>query len=199
MIRFCKPFPFVAYDPHNKHSTKTHGAFMDQALQQLKQLYQEQPWFANVGQDQFGRFVVYVKDMQLAKDVPDRFQGKQVLVHFADSQGSGSRFLNRSEEDHLPPYKPTYDTEIDVSAFEDSAEEDKAIEAKIETLIYELDALENEHSVSILESILYEIHDESNGITALTNLSARHPVARQRLEKLYSDFGFDLVEEMLRD
>jgi hypothetical protein len=167
---------------------------MDQALQQLKQMYHEQSWFANVGQDQFGRFVVYVNDMSLAKDVPDRFQGKQVLVHFADSQGSGNRFLNRSEE-HLPEYKSIPETEIQV----DSAEDDQQLEAKVETLIYELDALENEHPLNILESILYEIHDESNSIIAFTNLSARHPIARQRLEKLYQEFGFDLVEEMLRD
>jgi hypothetical protein len=45
---------------------------------------------------------------------------------------------------------------------------------------------------NIMQDIFYEVHDKEN---AVTNLSAKFPDVRKSMEKLYAQYGFDLIYE----
>lgn len=44
--------------------------------------------------------------------------------------------------------------------------------------------------LNILESIFYECHDKKN---AITNLSSKFPQVREKMDKLYDKYGFDMI------
>ncbi len=61
---------------------------INEGMDQLSQLYKGKDWFYDVGMDQYGRYVVYVKYMcnETLTGIVDKMAGKQVLVHFAASK-----------------------------------------------------------------------------------------------------------------
>jgi hypothetical protein len=154
---------------------------MSEVLSQLSQMFKDRDWFHDVGVEQFGRPVVYVKYAchETLHDIPDTFGGKQVLVHFAASKlASREQFTNSSApklSTPSPVVVPVVDTPPDFNA-----------------LCEELDRLEKSCGTNTLQDIFYEVHDGKN---AVTNLSSRYPDVRASLEKLYETYGFDVIYE----
>jgi hypothetical protein len=67
-------------------------------------------------------------------------------------------------------------------------------ELSIRYLENELDRLERACGSNTLQDIFYEIKDAHN---AVTNLSARYPEVRTALERLFDQYGFDVIYENL--
>src|SRR5271155_3964042 len=66
----------------SKREDKTMDA--KEALVKLRNLYQSKDWFADVGTDQYGRYVIYIKYMcpETISGVIDYHEGVQIVVHF---------------------------------------------------------------------------------------------------------------------
>lgn len=177
--------------------------------------FRDQPWFHSMEQEASGRFVVYVKymDKEVLVGVPDTIDGKQVVVHFVGAKLATREMFTSNPnapgatlKQHVPDPNFTfpdgtpcpYNRDIDVSAagirdeVDDlsSAEEEKSVNH----LIAELDKLERQCGSNSLQDIFYEIHD---GINAVTEWSKRYPDVRKTLEKLYQQYGFDVIYEEL--
>lgn len=73
-------------------------------------------------------------------------------------------------------------------------EEERLTEMRVQALTDELDKLERICGSNILSDIFFETHDKGN---AVTNLSAKFPDVRQRMENLYSNYGFDIIYDEL--
>jgi hypothetical protein len=178
--------------------------------------FRDQAWFHSM-EHEAGRFVVYVKymDKEVFAGVPDTIDGEQVVIHFAGAKlATREMFTDNLSapgatlKQHVPlgyhsiPRRegngelPAYDREIDVSAVVlrdevddlSSSEEDKSLSH----LIAELDKLERQCGSNTLQDIFYEIHDGNN---AVTEWSKRYPDVRKTLEKLYQQYGFDVIYE----
>ncbi len=163
--------------------------------------FRDQPWFHSMEHEASGRIVVYVKylDKEVLVGVPDTIDGKQVVVHFV-----GAKLATREMFTSNPKTLNTFvvstplEAEIDVSAVVirdevddlSSAEEEKSLNH----LIAELDKLERQCGSNTLQDIFYEIHDGSNSVT---EWSKRYPDVRKTLEKLYQQYGFDVIYEEL--
>jgi hypothetical protein len=185
-----------------------------EGLRMLSDLYKGKDWFHSTGFDVYGRYVVYVKYMnhETLHDIPDFMDGRQVLVHFSGSlTATSAQFVNQPQapgaslKAHVPSYpelelegaarradadgtmEPTVDEVDDVIGVE---EEEKSVLH----LQKELDRLEKQCGSYTLQDIFYEIQDGKN---AVTNMSARYPEVRKGLEKLYSQYGFDVIYEEL--
>lgn len=173
----------------------------DPTLWSLKMQYQNRDWYGDVGYDQFGRPTLYVKYEchETIWDIPDKWDGKQLLVHFAAS-------VQRKKEDFMvKPYAPTCsyipfpkETPPMTVSFkvykEDTPEQEEALELSVSRLTDELDRLERICGSNILGEIFFEIHDKHN---AVTNLSVKFPEVRRAMEKLYDKYGFDLLYDEL--
>jgi len=176
-----------------------------EAMDLLGKMFKGEPWFYEVGQDQFGRPVVYCEYMchETLYDVPDSIGGHQVLTHFAASiKARKDDFVNGppAKEDNIPipltkpsniPIPLTREI-IDVTDSAELIEEDE--DKSLRHLINELDKLEKQCGSNILQDIFYEVHDQKN---AVTNLSVKFPEVRERVEKLYKMYGFDVIYEEL--
>lgn len=129
----------------------------------------------------------------LKQHVPYKADPMQILeglARRADADGS-------NDQNTYPDGRPCpYDREIDVSGVVlrdevddlSSSEEDKSLSH----LIAELDKLERQCGSNTLQDIFYEIHDGNN---AVTEWSKRYPDVRKTLEKLYQQYGFDVIYE----
>jgi hypothetical protein len=174
--------------------------------------FRDQAWFHSM-EHEAGRFVVYVKymDKEVFAGVPDTIDGEQVVVHFVGAKlATREMFTNNPNapgatlKQHVP-YKADpmqileglarradADGSIDHSIDEvddlTSADEDKSLSH----LIAELDKLERQCGSNTLQDIFYEIHDGNN---AVTEWSKRYPDVRKTLEKLYQQYGFDVIYE----
>lgn len=155
-------------------------------MDELTNLFGTKEWFHSVGTDQYGRLVVYIKFMnhETLNDIPDRVDGKQVMVHFASSM-TASRDQYTEDLTKRKAPEPTLQEELDSVAEVESP-------VDLSELTNELDKLEKVCGSNILQDIFYEVHDGHN---AVTNLSARYPVVRESLERLYSQYGFDIIYE----
>lgn len=136
---------------------------------ELERKFGDRDWFHSVGTDQYGRVVVYVKYMcdETLHDIPDRVDNKQVLVHFASSLLATREMYTDSNA------RKTNDVDDLMSS--------------VKTLVGDLGKAK-------VRDIFYEVHDGAN---ALTNLSDIHPYAREVLEKLYNEYGFDVLFDLL--
>lgn len=167
--------------------------FDDQPQAILRDRFANKDWFHSVDKDKYGRLVVYVKYMcdETTYDIPRQIDGVNVLVHFA-----GSKNIKKELYAHKG-YKPK---EVFVSeAVEDLGDSDDIdfIEEPntpldLRELIGELVRLEKMSGSNIMQDIFYEVHD---GVNAVTNLSSKFPEVRQGMEKLYHQYGFDLIYE----
>lgn len=169
----------------------------NQAVDHLSQRFKAKDWFYDIGQDQYGRIVVYVHYMnyETLHDIPDQLGKYQVLVHFAASiLASKEQFfakpaLTDIKTGTLPP--PPEEQIVDVVGSVVGADTE---EKSLRYLQDELDRLEKMCGSYTLNDIFYEIQDGKN---AVTNMSARYPEVRTRLEKLYKMYGFDVIYEEL--
>lgn len=181
---------------------------LNEGMEHLRNLYKDKEWFHSVGQDQYGRIVVYIHHSthETLHDIPDRVANKQVLVHFA-----GSLCLNKDQYVTTP--KSTFsivefkqavsearaqgiDTGFGVLADPnyDPIDEPEHEDLSQRRLENELTKLEKICGSNALQDIFYEIRDAHN---AVTNLSARYPEVREALETLYDQYGFDVIYENL--
>lgn len=176
-----------------------------EGINQLVEMYKDREWYHSVGLDQYGRIVVYVHFMnhETLHDIPDNMGKHQVLVHFAGSktatrdqfvsmpQAPGASFVQAAKE------AQTNGVDVGVGQMIDELDQVVGSEEEEKSILYlqkELDKLEKMCSSYTLNDIFYEIQDGKN---AVTNMSARYPEVRQRLEKLYSMYGFDVIYEEL--
>lgn len=157
-------------------------------MDELIALFGSKEWFHSVGRDQYGRFVVYIKHTthETLNDIPDRVDGKQVMVHFASSlTATRSQFT-----EDLTVRKPVPVVVVP----EEPISEVELPPVDLSKLTDELDSLEKICGSHILQDIFYEIHDRDN---AVTNLSVRYPQVRESLVRLYDEYGFDIIYEEL--
>lgn len=172
---------------------------LNEGMEYLRNLYKDKEWYHSVGQDQYGRIVVYIHHSthETLHDIPDRVANKQVLVHFAGSLGlEPDKYVNRPTSRFLPVATgtlppPIEDQIVDVVG---SLSGDNTEELSIRYLENELDRLERVCGSNTLQDIFYEIKDAYN---AVTNLSARYPEVRTALERLFDQYGFDVIYENL--
>lgn len=178
---------------------------IEEGMDQLSRQFKGRDWFYDVGTDQYGRLVVYVKYMchETLHEIPDKAGGVQVLVHFA-----ASKLATREQfTDSTGP--KTIKVDITPSEFISAAKEAQAngIDTGFGQMLYEdgedrsilflqqeLDRLEKACSSRTLQDIFYEIQDGPN---AVTNMSARYPEVRKRMQELYDVYGFDVIYEEL--
>lgn len=178
---------------------------VSERLETLKQMFKDREWVFDVGLDQYGRLVVYTKFTchETLHDIPDRVDGQQVMVHFADSKtATREKFTNspNAPGSLLKPFVAAakaaqvkgVDTGFGQAADDIEELPSNLLEFDTDDLCKELDRLEKICGTNILQDIFYELHDGKN---AVTNLSVRYPEVRARLEKLYDEFGFDVIYE----
>lgn len=188
----------------------------------LQEQYGDHDWFADVGTDEYGRCVVYVKYMNRETLALPQFteEGREICVHFLTSKtATRDQFVEKQGGVSLPvyqPLKPSFtagefiaaaheaqtkgiDTGFGVLADPnyDPVEEElsQVIENKsLQFLQNSLEKLEKDCGSFVLQDIFYEIHDGKN---AVTNNSTRYPEVRKKLEKLYREYGFDVIYDEL--
>lgn len=124
-------------------------------------------WFCDAELGQFNKFIVYVDkfDMKTISLIPLHIGGYHVVFHYIASQPSKNIIT--------PP-------------------ETKVL--SISDLIIELSYLKDICGAKSLESIFYEVHDQDN---AVTSVSEFYPEVKKAMDRLYQDFGFDLIYEQL--
>lgn len=162
----------------------------------LQKEYSHFDWYDSVGLDRYGRYVVYVTKMDLGvmTGVRQSLDGKQVLISYAQSKPENLTKYHTVTDFNAPKFKLTPVVIHEVEREEDIEEEDEADVFSIDKLIMELDRLEKICGPNILQDIFFEIHDGKN---AVTNLSNKFTDVRITLEKLYNDYGFDIIYEEL--
>ena len=174
-----------------------------EGLRMLSELYQAKDWYHSVGLDKYGRLVVYVKYMnhETLNNIVDFMGGKQVLVHFAGSLTNGDQYVNKPQApgaSFIQAAKEAASNGVDVGVGQvDVVDEVVGAEEEEKSVLHlqkELDRLEKQCGSYTLQDIFYEIQDGKN---AVTNMSARYPEVRKGLEKLYSQYGFDVIYEEL--
>lgn len=149
-------------------------------------------WFHSVGKDKSNRIVVYVKYMcdETTTDIPrqvDGIDGKiNVLCHFAASKNIKKELYAHKG------FKPKESVPFLEEAVDDDLEfiEEPNTPLDLRELVAELDRLEKMSGSNIMQDIFYEVHDGEN---AVTNLSSKFPDVRCGMEKLYDQYGFDLI------
>jgi hypothetical protein len=163
---------------------------IQESVATLKSQYGDRAWFSNVTTDQYNRIIVLVT--QLTSDVstaiPDRIDGRQVLVHFDSAKMVQKESFVTTATTSAFAIAPTDPAPPPV--VEDTEEDN----TPIEVLVKELDRLEKICGTNMLQDIFYEVHDGKN---AVTNLSIKFPDVRKSLEELYEIFGFDVIYEEL--
>lgn len=179
-----------------------------QDLEQLSQMCKGKDWFYDISSDELGRVVVYVKFMNLEvlTTIPDMVGDKQIVVHFLSSltanRDSFTNNLSSSTKpwselkSKMPPEQQArvadaVKKELDII---EEALGPVSDEQSIRHLQDELDHLEKQCGSYTLQDIFYEIQDGKN---AVTNMSARYPEVRKGLEKLFDQYGFDVIYEEL--
>lgn len=184
---------------------------LNEGMEHLRNLYKDKEWFHSVGQDQYGRIVVYIhhSTQETLRDIPDRVANKQVLVHFAGSlvlnrdqyattlssapkMLTASEFMQKAREAQAQGIDTGFGVLADPNY--DPIDEPEQEDLSQRRLENELTRLEKACGSNALQDIFYEIRDAHN---AVTNLSARYPDVREALEKLYEQYGFDVIYENL--
>lgn len=151
-------------------------------VKELASRFENKSWFDSVIMDK-NRLIAQVKEMNLSilNEIPTTFNGKQVLVHFAGST--------------KPPVVqvPLFADSKDI--LEELDDEDVLFDDKdLEKLSQEVDELVCSSNFNTVNDIFYEVHDGNN---AVTNLSAKNPFIRSKVEELYNKYGFDILFEEL--
>lgn len=165
-----------------------------EGMNTLSDLCKGKDWFFDIGADNIGRYVVYVKymNMETMTLIPGRVDGTQVLVHFAGSlTAKREQFVNDGNAHKM--YVPTpIQKPVEVDILDELSEDTE--EKSTVYLQNELERLEKICGSFTLQDVFYEIHDGKN---AVTNMSARYPEVRTGLERLFEQYGFDVIYEEL--
>lgn len=153
---------------------------MEKLISELQSLLQNYEWFNSIELDSFNRPVVYANYItaEVINSTPEVFNNKQVLLHFYDSK--------KSKEDFIAQINNNAET----SNFVKNEEETP----NAQLLSSELRKLKSLCSHNILQDIFFEVHDKQH---AVTNLSVKFPDIRRSIEKLYQEFGFDVIYDSL--
>lgn len=177
----------------------------------LAELYKDKDWYHSTGFDVYGRYVMYVKYMnhETLNNIPDTMDGRQVLVHFAGSLFlEKDKYVNRPQAPgaSLTPHVPALSM-LELEGAARRADADGTVEPTVDEVVgaeeeeksiihlqKELDRLERQCGSHTIQDIFYEVQDGKN---AVTNMSARYPEVREGMEKLYSQYGFDVIYEEL--
>ena len=157
---------------------------MNDSLSVITNSVKDKDWFHSTELKDNGTIVVYAKYMSgdILVAVPDFIDKHQVLVHYARSKTA-------TKNEFVSDNKPVY-VQLPIPKIEELSSD--LLERDITELICELDRLERVCGPNILQDVFYEIHDQQNSVT---NLSAKFPEVRRSLEKLYDEFGFDVIYE----
>lgn len=149
-------------------------------LNNLKNALKDKIWFYDTGIDEYDRPVVYVHLMNSSifkelSEVSKQFLETSPCIHYASSSlFERSKYVN---EINLIKNLPNSIYTLDF-------------------LFHELNKLKDVCGLNILSDIFYEVHDGQN---AITNLSAKFPEVKDSLDKLYAEYGFDLIYNYLED
>lgn len=147
----------------------------NKSLNTLNQMFKNQSWFHSVGLDEFNRPTVYAKFIspEIEKSVPRELDGKQVMLHF-----SATKTLTRD----------SFVNDKTKIQFSDSSLEIEDL--SILELQNKLDELSDLYSFSDIKDVFWEVHD---GINAVTSVAKMFPSLKNELQKLYDEFGFDVL------
>ncbi len=149
-------------------------------LEQLRNSFKDKEWFYDVGIGEFGKHTVYVNFMnfEVLTSIPDSIDGTAIYVHYASSLK-----VNRDQfvTDKLKAV---------VTATTPNVLDEDESNLDLSKLTDELDRLESICGPNILQDIFYESHDKHN---AITNLSSKYPDVRLSMDKLYEEYGFDVI------
>jgi hypothetical protein len=151
---------------------------MQEAIKSLEILLDPYDWFHEICMEG-NRYIVYVSYMDKSQDtiIPDRAtDGRQILCHFVHSMAPKEQLLNL-------PFPTTVPAQIESSTV-----------VSMLHLQEELDRLGIICGSHTLLDVFYETHDQKN---AITNMSARYPQVRAAMEKLYHQYGFSAIYEVL--
>jgi hypothetical protein len=138
---------------------------------ELANRFADKPWFHSIDTDQYGRLVVYTRsmDQEICSLIPDRFEGKQVLLHFAPPQKEVKEVKSAQPAEAKPKHDPKED------------------------LTHTVWSLKRICGPDELYDLLFEIIDEEEGEEVMTDYSAEFPEVRKSLERLYAAFGFEAI------
>ena len=183
---------------------------ISEGMDQLSQQFKGRDWFYDVGTDQYGRLVVYVKYMchETLHEIPDKAGGIQVLVHFAASKtATREQFVEQPQKPSATLTPTTFvqaakeaqanGVDTGFGQMFDELDQELLPVEEVKSLQYlqnELGRLEKICGTNTLSDIFFEIKDGQN---AVTNLSARYPEVRTRMESLFDEYGFDVIYEEL--
>lgn len=151
-------------------------------LDHLVETVQKYEWFCGTGLDEYGRFIVYVNrmDYNVIKEIPAKINKQQVLFHFFHPK---LQYITHVGNTIPQAEKPVIMTSI--------VNQD---EINLNQLISDLDSLESVCGSENLAHIFFETHDQHN---AITYFSIKYPEIRKKMEKLYQNYGFDILYEQL--
>lgn len=178
----------------------------NEGMDHLSKLFKGKEWFYDVGADQHGRYVVYIRfaNHETINNIPDEVAGRQVLVHYASSLTANrdsftnnlisgthkwSDIRNKLSPERLAKVDEAVKKELDII---EEAVGPASDEQSLRHLQNELESLEKICGSYTLQDIFYEVQDGKN---AVTNMSARYPEVRQSMEKLFDQYGFDVIYE----
>ena len=158
----------------------------------LTKKYSSYDWYDSVGLDKYKRYVVYVTTMNLEvmQAVQQTLEGKQVLISYANSKPENLKKYTTEIDWNRPSFALLLP--VEVPSEELLLDEDSIID--VEELIIELDRLEKVCGSNGLQSIFYEVHDGKN---AVTNLGSKYPEVKKDMQKLYDQYGFDIIYDEL--
>lgn len=158
----------------------------------LHDTFVNRDWFHSVDQDKSNRLVVYVKYMcdETTNDIPRQVDGVNVLCHFATSKIIKKELF--AHKGFKPKEVPVSEVVEDLGSDDIEFIEELNTPLDLRELVMELDRLEKLSGSNIMQDIFYEVHD---GVNAVTNLSSKFPDVKRGMEKLYQQYGFDLIYE----
>jgi hypothetical protein len=178
---------------------------MQEGLKALSKLLDPYDWFYDVLIED-RRYVVYVHQMDASQDVviPDRMLGYQVVVHFASAiMTNKDDYLNKSPslgwssvmQEVVTPLSPKIAIAPLPKVIPQKPERAVVKEPDNE-LLNELSRLQQVYGSNILENVFFEVRDGKN---AVTNLSSLFPEVSQSIQRLYREYGFDIIYQQLEN
>lgn len=171
---------------------------LNEGLDYLKENLQNKDWFYSTSLNENNKIVVYVNYMSkdILQHVPLHIAGYHVLVHFAAAEkAKRDNFTDTVKPKFLQtPAEEILSNEDEIGSYDVASLVDLTDELDVDIneqyLISELERLEKICGSHILQDLFYEAHDQDN---AVTNLSAKFPEVRQAMDKLYKEYGFDVI------
>ena len=172
---------------------------LNEGLDYIRKSLQDKDWFYQTSLNENNKICVYVHYMSgdILQEVPWQIAGHHVLVHFASSEKAKRDDFTGTVKPKLAqdaPVEEPLSNEDEIGSYDVASLVDLTDELDVDIneqyLISELERLEKTCGSHILQDVFYETHDQNN---AVTNLSARFPEVRKAMDKLYKEYGFDVI------